>query len=244
MNELKHIDEFREILNKYRLSDSAKQKLAQIKLVLLVGPTSSGRNTIINELVKTGSYRYIISDTTRQPRMNNGVLEQDGREYWFRSEEDLLEDLRNGEFLEAAVIHNQQVSGISIRELEIAEQANKIAINEIEIVGADNIHEAAPEAFFIFIIPPSFEVWMQRMQTRGELPKDEIRRRLESACKEFEAALQHDYYVVLINADFVQTAEEIRELVEQGVTDTAAQAEARKLTSELLASTQAYLASH
>src|SRR4051812_45219052 len=112
MNELKHKDDFEKVLAGCQLSDGAKQTLAQTKLLLLVGPSSSGRNTIINELVAEGGYHYIVSDTTRQPRVNNGVLEQDGREYWFRTEEDILADLQAGNFLEAAIIHDQQVSGI------------------------------------------------------------------------------------------------------------------------------------
>src|SRR5690349_7662236 len=101
MNHLKHIDEFREVLANYHLSDEAKQTLNDLHLVLMVGPTSSGRNTIIRELVKTGSYHFIVSDTSRKPRHNDGILEQNGREYWFREEADMLQDLRHGMFLEA-----------------------------------------------------------------------------------------------------------------------------------------------
>ncbi len=85
---------------------------------------------------------------------------------------------------------------------------------------------------------------MQRMQTRGELPPDEIRRRLESACKEFEATLQHDYYKLVVNNDYTQTAQQIHQIVEHGIVDTNAQAEARNLTAALLAQTQVYLAQH
>ncbi len=243
MNELKRIDDFRKVLADYGLSESAKSTLQQIKLVLLVGPTSAGRNTIIEELLRTGKYHYIVSDTTRQKRMNNGQMEQDGREYWFRTEEDLLNDLQQGEFLEAAIIHNQQVSGISMRELNAAQQEGKIAINEIEIVGADNIYRAKPDTTFIFVIPPSFDEWLRRMQGRGKLPADEIRRRLESACLEFEAALQHSYYNIVVNEDFTATTQQIRDIVEASTPLVADQADARKRVEALLAATREHLAS-
>ena len=153
MNKLKQIDEFRKVLGNYQLSDDAKQILSATRLVLLVGPTSSGRNTIIAELVRTGGFHYIVSDTTREPRTKDGILiEQNGREYWFRKEAELLADLQRGDFLEAAVIHEQQVSGISIREIKAAYQADQVAITDIESVGATTIHDLKPDATFIFVL--------------------------------------------------------------------------------------------
>src|ERR1700759_5108412 len=118
--QLKHYQEFKAVLDSYQISDRARQAVQELKLALLLAPTSSGRNTIIRYQVGTGRYYYIISDTTRPPRVNDGVQEKNGREYWFRSEEEILADLKAGEYLEAEIIHNQQVSGISIRELEKA----------------------------------------------------------------------------------------------------------------------------
>jgi len=241
MNKLDHIDEFRSVLADYHLSAAAQQTLSATPLVLLVGPTSSGRNTIINELVKTGDFHFIVSDTTRQPRRNNGVMEQNGREYWFRKEEDLLHDLRDGNFLEAAIIHNQQVSGISIRELDAAAQEGKFAINEIEVVGADNIHAAKPDALFFFVIPPSFDEWMTRMRGRGELPADEIRRRLESAVTEINTALSRDYYHFIINDTFKHTTRDIHYLAKGGSPDVATAERAKAIASQLVDDTKRYL---
>ena len=44
------------------------------------------------------------SATTREPRENNGILEQNGREYFFRDETEMLADIKAGNFLEAEVI--------------------------------------------------------------------------------------------------------------------------------------------
>lgn len=101
MNRLRHLPEFAETLSRYRVSEPVIEVLHSFRLVLLSGPSASGRNTIINELLKSGQYVYIVSDTTRRPRVNNGVKETNGVEYWFRSEEQLLDELRHGDFLEA-----------------------------------------------------------------------------------------------------------------------------------------------
>jgi guanylate kinase len=244
MNELKRIAEFRQALSNYQPSDLARALLADIRLVLLVGPSSSGRNTIIRELVNSNQYHFIVSDTTRKPRKNNDILEQNGREYWFRNEDEVLEDLRSGKFLEAAIIHNQQVSGISIRELQTAFDEDKVAINEIENVGADNIHAVAPNARFIFVVPPGFDEWMVRMRGRGQLPPDETRRRLESAVKEISTALKRDYFCFLVNDTYVHAAKHIDDIMTTGEYDPKAEKAAREIAREVLADTEAYLAAN
>jgi guanylate kinase len=241
MNQLVHIDEFKEVLAHYQLSDEAKRTLRDIHIVLLVGPSSSGRNTIINELVKSGDYYFIVSDTTRQPRVNNGVLEENGREYWFRSEVDILADLKEGKFLEAAIIHNQQVSGISMRELNKAVEQHKIAIDEIEVVGADNIHALIPAAQFLFVLPPSFDEWMTRMSARGELPAVETKRRLESAVAEITMALERDFYTFVVNDTFVQTAKQVDAIIHEQKADQASQDRAKAVAQQLRTDTQQFL---
>jgi guanylate kinase len=240
-NSLTRIDEFREVLADYHLSDDAKRALADIQLALLVGPSSSGRNTIINHLVRLGGYHSVVSDTTRKPRVNNGVLEQDGREYWFRSEDEILEDLHAGRFLEAAIIHNQQVSGISIRELQLAANEHQVAINEIEVKGADSIRAINPHTRFIFVLPPSFDEWMARMYQRGELPADEKKRRLESAAFEIATALDRDTFVV--NDTFVHAAVRIDDVIRGNGSQADDQDAAKALARELLYDTEAHLAS-
>src|ERR1700712_1679606 len=152
---LKHYTEFKEVLETYHVSDSAKATLEDLTLVLLLGPTSSGRNTIIEHQLKTGNYNFIVSDTTRPPRTNDGVLETNGNEYWFRSEEEVLADLKAGQFLEAELIHDQQVSGISIRELEKARAQNKIAITDVDLGGMHKIMLAKPDTIAVMVLPPS-----------------------------------------------------------------------------------------
>ncbi len=242
VNQLQHIDEFKKALHKYELSDAAKATLEDLQLVLMVGPTSSGRNTIIRELVKTGAYHFIVSDTTRELRINDGILEQNGVEYWFRTEQQMLQEIRNGEFLEAAIIHNQQVSGMSIRELEIARQSSKIAITEVQIDGADNTHHAKQDTLIIFSVPPGFEKWMNRLRKRGKLSDDEIRRRLEAACLEFDAALMHGYYRFVINDDIDETVAMVDSMARLSQRDLAKETASRELVKRLYQQTRDYLA--
>lgn len=214
--ELKHYGEFKAILADYHISSKAKEALDSLRLVVMVAPFATGRNTLIRELLKTGEYYFIVSDTTRPPQVRDGQLEQDGVQYFFRSEEEVLTDLRNGEFLEAALIHEQQVSGISMRELKKAKNHDKIAITDIEIVGADNVVNAKPDTSAIFLLPPSFEEWQERIHGRGQMSSEEINNRLASAKKEFDAAIKKDYYQFVIAEDVAKSVQIIHDIAGSG----------------------------
>ncbi len=242
MNELKRIAEFRSALKDYRLSDAARRTLDDTPLALLVGPTSSGRNTIDTELLKTGYYHHLVSDTTRDMRTKDGVpIEKNGREYWFRKEDDVLKELQGGDFLEAAIIHEQQVSGISIREIQKAHAAGRIAITDIDPTGAATIYKLKPDAAFIFVLPPSFDVWMARLHNRADLPEDELRRRLEASYREITTALESDFYTFVINLDLEAAVQDIDAIVRLHRHDAEKQRTAHELAKQLRRDVAKYL---
>lgn len=241
---LKHLDEFKRLLSTYEPSQDTLQTLRDVPLVLLVGPTAAGRNTLINLLVQTGRYHYIVSDTTRPPRTNNGVKEENGREYWFRSEDEFLKGLKDGAYLEAAIIHDQQVSGISSAELDAAKLVDKIALDEVEVAGAAHINAMKPSMLSVFLLPPSFDVWMQRLRDRGDMTEEELRRRLTSALAEIAAALQGDFYQFVINNEIHEAAVAVDELANGRAPDSVKQQLGQNHAEQLAIDVQLYLQNH
>lgn len=242
MPELKYIDEFHEALKNYHLSEHALQILSQIKLVVLTAPTASGRNTIINELLRTNEYNFVVSDTTREPRINNGIIEQNGREYFFRDERDMLDDIKNGDFLEAEVIHEQQVSGISMRELEKASLEHRAAITDMDIGGVSNILDLKPDTIAVLILPPSFDTWHERIFSRGDMGDKEYRRRLQTAARILKSGIHESSELkIIINDDLTDAAEEVHELVQNGAFSDEQQQRGIALAEQLLADTTAAL---
>ena len=238
MNRLEHLEEFDRILKNYSLPEEVTSLLKGMKLVLLVGPSAVGRNTIIDKLLSTGDYVFIISDTTRKPRVNDGVEEKNGEIYWFRNEEDFLRDLKNGEFLEAEIIHSQQVSGISIRELRKASEAGAIAITDVDIEGFTNIMTRKPDTVGIYVLPPNFAEWLKRIQGRVELPHEEVINRLKTGLKIFEKASKSENSHFVVNDNLEKTIHQINILANGGESDIA---DAKQLISNLLIDTKRYL---
>ncbi len=202
---LQYYSEFKDALEKYQVSDRALRAITDLRLVLLVAPTSAGKNTVIRHQLQTGRYYFVVSDTTRQPRINDGVKEKNGREYWFRTEEEMLDDIRQGELLEAEIIHEQQVSGISIRELEKAKNQRKIAITDVDIHGMHNIMKIKPDATAVMLVPPNFDEWQRRLAARGRMTPEERARRFKTALKIFEDGLEQDYYHFVISENVEQS---------------------------------------
>ncbi|MGH7195797.1 MAG: guanylate kinase [Candidatus Saccharimonadales bacterium] len=233
-NKLQFLAEFQSLLKNYRISSNNLAILRQAKLVLLVGPTSSGRNTIIEELVKSGDYYHIVSDTTRAQRLKNGrPIEQNGREYWFRGEAEVLADLRAGQYMEAAIIHAQQVSGCNIRELELANRAGQISIKDIDPQGAATIKAAKKDTIIIFVLPPSYDEWLHRMRGRGQISSAELKRRLDSARQELAAALASDYYQFIINSSLTQAVRQVAAIAAAGRQQPSMQSAGRQLAQDL-----------
>jgi guanylate kinase len=231
---LNNIEAFRNALAQYQISLRAQRVLDESRLVVLSGLAGGGRNTTINYLVEHANYMFLVSDTTRPPKLRGGVMEQHGVHYYFRTEQDMLHDIQNGNFIEAEIIHNQQVSGTSIRELEKANKAGLIGIHDFEFGGARNIAEAKPDANIIGLLPPSYDEWLRRLQAREEMHDVEFKNRLETAEKVLEQMLGESYFTFVVNDTVERCAEAIRAIVESGKADPERQAASRQVAQELL----------
>lgn len=240
MNNLVHRREFEHTLANYKISPKALAIISDMKLILLAGPSGVGRNTIITQLLQLGDYNYIVSDTTREPRINNGQREKNGVTYWFRSEEDFLSDLRNGQFLEAEIIHNQQVSGISLRELKKAYRSGCIAIDEVEIGGFNNIMRIKPDALGIFVFPPNFNEWLKRLLNRGQMTRENLINRLKTSLIIYQCAMEREQANIIINDQLTTAVSLINDLAHNRPVNQN-YSKLRQLTEQLYKQTSDYL---
>lgn len=241
---LKDIQAFRDALQHYHVSPHAQAVLDQSRLVVMSGLAGGGRNTIINRLVEQYDYFFLVSDTTRPPKMRDGRMEQNGIHYYFRQEDDMLRDIQNGEFIEAEIIHNQQVSGTSIREIERANQSGKIAIHDFEFGGANNVAAAKPDAHIIGLLPPSYDEWIRRFRDREVIHDDEFINRMHTAEKVLQNMLEKPYFKIVINDDIERCIKDIRRVVERGEYSNVMHESGRQIAQEILIHVEKALATH
>ena len=241
MNKLEKIEEFRSLLEDYRPNQESLDILKRVKLTLLVAPSSTGRNTVIKELVKENDFSFIVTDSTREPRSNNGIMEVNGREYWFKTEDEFIDGLRKGLYLEAEIIHAQQICGISIKELKNTLSNSKIAITDVDIGGVKSIIKYKPDVNIIMLLPPSFKEWLSRLRGRGEMAQEEVRRRLTTAITIFKSGLVEPYYNFVIARNVNESANHIREISLSSSQNSPISDKVQNLLKELITDTEKYL---
>ncbi|MGB4966855.1 MAG: hypothetical protein WBO35_01495 [Candidatus Saccharimonadales bacterium] len=196
-------DEIKTLLAGYVPSDEAIGALRQQRLIIFAGVTSAGKNTIMNELLKTGEYHDVVTSTTRPPRENDGVMEVDGVDYHFLSMEDAIRRLQNQEYLEAANVHGK-INGVLASEFERARITGKMPILDVDVQGVETFKRLSDSVIAVFVVPPSYQEWIKRMKNRYTTPEsfDEawpVRR--ASAIMELEMALEKPYYHFIVNED-------------------------------------------
>lgn len=198
----------------YTPSDETIALVRSTKITLLVGIAGAGKDTIKSRLIEDAGFRDIVSHTTRAPRTNNGIAEIEGEDYHFIDRNTALQMAENRDFVEIKQVHDTMY-GTSAQELQAAHDAGVIAITDVDVQGVDEYKELSPAVVAIFILPPSYSVWRERLSKRYSSPDEfavEWDKRRNSAIRELERALAVPYYHFLINDDLdraVRVASEI-----------------------------------
>lgn len=194
-------------IKNYTPSQEEVGLLGSTEVVLLVGITGAGKDTVLREMLKSGAFHNLITTVTRAPRYNNGVLEQDGVDYHFISEERAIELLEAGEYVEASLVHGR-VYGVTADEIRRAHDDGKTAIADVDVQGVAKYKKVSENVTAIFLVPPDYAEWRRRVRhrypTEEEFLADWPNRR-QSAVAELERALSTPYYHFVINDDLSET---------------------------------------
>lgn len=162
-------------------------------LIVVSGPSGAGKGTINGELLKRNSNLWMsTSMTTRAPRGN----EQNGKEYFFVTKEEFEERIKNDQFLEYAIVHNEKYYGTPKDKIYDKLNSGIDVILEIDIQGALEIQNKISDALFIFIMPPSMKILKERLTNRGTESEDKILERFKTAYKEINEFTKYNYVVV------------------------------------------------
>ena len=161
-------------------------------LIVLSGPSGSGKDTVLGELCKTGdNLELSVSLTSRVQR----PWEFDGTHYYFVSREYFEEKIAAGEMLEYTQ-YNNNYYGTPKTSIDEWLAQGKTVILKIEVEGAKNIREIYPDCVTVFLLPPSLEVLSQRLFRRESEGEAEIARRTDIARREIARSGEYDYVIL------------------------------------------------
>lgn len=177
------------------------------KLYVISGPSGTGKGTICKAIVGRDNIELSISMTTREPRPG----EVDGKDYFFKTKEQFLEDIERGNLLEYATVYENMYGTPKDAVISKLERGRNVIL-EIDIQGGLQVKKIMPEAVLIFILPPSLAVLRQRLEGRQTDSPEVIEKRLAETLNEIKLLGEYDYYVV--NDELEEAVSAVKGIIE------------------------------
>lgn len=176
------------------------------KIIILSAPSGTGKSTIISRLIKDEGLRlgFSISATSRAPR----GAEQDGKDYFFLSEEEFQRRIDAGEFVEWEEVYAGTRYGTLESEVKRVTGSGRNLIMDVDVKGAINIKKRfGEEALSIFVMPPDLDTLRLRLHSRATDSEETITRRLAKA--EYEMGFSDRFDTIVVNDDLERAVSDV-----------------------------------
>lgn len=175
-------------------------------------PSGSGKTTILKQIFEKfpGLFGFSVSATNRTAREG----EIDGKDYYFLSDEEMKEKIKNGDFLEWEQVYEGRFYGTLKSELDRIWSEGKVVVFDVDVKGGINIKNMLKdEAFAIFIMPPSVEELKKRLEGRNTETEDSLQQRLARA--EMEISKSDKFDIIILNDDLTLAVNEVEDRIRE-----------------------------
>ena len=157
------------------------------QLVVVSGPSGTGKTTLCRRVCETDEAVFSVSCTTRPPRSG----EVDGKDYFFLQEADFLARVERGELFEYAKVHDRWYGTLKSYVYENLERGVDVFM-DIDVQGAQQVRACGDELakrclIDIFVMPPSLGELRNRLAGRATEDAAALELRMRNA----EAEMQH-----------------------------------------------------
>lgn len=176
-------------------------------LFVVSGPSGVGKDSVVKKLRENHpEIAKTVSATTRAPRPG----EQEGVDYYYRTEEQFKQLLAEDQIVEHNY-YNKNYYGTLRSEVNRHLDAGRMVVLVIDVHGAANIKRMYPGSNTIFLLPPSIEELERRLRGRGTEDEASVQRRLNEALNEL--AIKDTYDQQLVNHDIDSCADQLYEMM-------------------------------
>jgi len=184
--------------------------MARGLLLVLSGPSGVGKTTIAHELIRRFGGHFSVSCTTRSPSTG----ERDGVDYHFISEGSFAAMVKDDAFLEHALVFGRSSYGTPRAAVESWLAEGELVVLDIDVQGAEQVHDRVPDMLGVFILPPSEQVLLDRLRSRAREDESAIQRRFAESQREMARARANGVYdAFVVNDDLAGAIEQVAELV-------------------------------
>ena len=178
-------------------------------LVLVISsPSGAGKTTLCKKIIaEVEGVSLSISATTRKKRKN----EIDGKDYFFKNDQQFKKMLSNNDFIETADVFGFSYGTLKKQVLSNLEQGIDIIV-DIDWQGTRQIEKHLSEDVVkIFILPPSIKELETRLGNRASEDKENFLKRMSEARKEISHYNEYDF--VIINNEVEVAFNEVKSIL-------------------------------
>ena len=183
-------------------------------IIILSSPSGAGKTTLVKKIAKENNFKISISHTTRKPRTN----EEEGKDYFFVSEEEFKNLINKNAFLEYAEVFENYYGSSKINVIKALNKGQNV-IFDIDWQGTEQIKNQKLNYNLVtfFILPPSKEELFNRLKNRDMKDKNIVEERM----KRFNEDINHwvNYDCVVINDDLEKCYFKIKNLINAEIND-------------------------
>jgi guanylate kinase len=178
-------------------------------LIVISGPSGVGKDSVVTQMQRRqSSFHFVVTATSRPPRPD----EMHGVDYFFVSEEEFQEMIREDELLEHAMVYGQY-KGIPKQQVRDALSSGKDVVMRLDVQGAATVKRLAPEAILVFLTAASEEELYERLRSRQTESEEQLRYRMGLARDEMRRIGEFDYVVVNRECGLDETVEQVLHII-------------------------------
>jgi len=185
-------------------------------LVIISSPSGGGKDSVITALLRkiTNSTR-LITTTSKERRPDN----IDGVNYYFITEDEFKDKIRNNEFIEYNIYSNNYY-GTQKKHLQETLDNNDVVFTQLEVNGKHNLDKLKVPHLSIFLLPDNLDILRKRIEKRGGLTAEQIDDRIEIAKQEIANSYDYDYKITNEEGKLDNTINTITEVVQNELKKT------------------------
>ncbi|XP_033298677.1 peripheral plasma membrane protein CASK isoform X2 [Bombus vosnesenskii] len=175
----------------------------QRKTLVLLGAHGVGRRQIKNTIIAKhpDKYAYPIPHTTRPPRND----EENGRNYYFISHDEMMADIAANEYLEYGT-HENAMYGTKLETIRKIHEEGKVAILDVEPQALKVLRTAEFAPYVVFIAAPVFP---NMPDCDGSLE------RLAKESDSLKQAYGHFFDLTIVNNEIDETIAQLEAAIER-----------------------------
>lgn len=179
------------------------------KIFVISSPSGGGKTTIVRSILSEfPEIIFSVSATTRPKRHD----EIDGVHYYFLTEEQFLEKIKNDEFIEWERFYDYYYGTLKTFVIDNIQKGKSVLL-EIDVKGALSVKNIFPDAILIFIDVPSIEELVNRLKRRKTESEADLQKRIDRAKMELSYKDKFDY--IFVNKDLEEVTSQIKSLIKE-----------------------------